>query len=497
MSGNHITEKQIRLYMKLRNDFSQEIAASKANISVSTGRRIENGRHQPKKDKRHWRTRADPLEGIWEPVVVPLLKQDSDITPVGVFDYLCEAHSDKFLTSSRRTLERRIKQWQHLHGEGQEVVFLQHHPFGQLGICDFTHVKVPVTIDGEAIKHMLFNYRLAASGWQYCQVTYGGESFAAFSDGLQNAFAKSGGVPMEVRTDSLSAAYKNNGGLDDFTQRYHELMKHYGFTATRNNTGIAHENGVIESSNRHIKAQLEQALRIRKSFDFNCRAEYESFITDLVERRNKRIATKFKQEQRQLRALPATTSVNYSIEYVRVTRTSTINVKRVMYTVPSRLVGSRLKVHIHDNYLVLFLGHEKTYELTRLYAPGSSRTRSVNYKHVIDALVKKPRAFRCSQWRDELLPNDDYATIWQYVNTTMKADDASHYMVRVLHLASKHDNEMRLGRFITNQLNAGRLPSLFDCQERFTNRAVDVPKLNVMQHELSQYNQLLQGGCHE
>jgi len=79
----------------------------------------------------------------------------------------------------------------------------------------------------------------------------------------------------------------------------------------------------------------------------------------------------------------------------------------------------------------------------------------------------------------------------------MEVGDASHYMVRVLHLASKHDNEMPLGRFIVNQLNAGRLPSLFDCQERFTDRDVDVPKLNVMQHELSQYNQLLQGGCHE
>lgn len=41
--------------MKLRKGFWQEIAASKINISVSTGRRIENGRHQPKKDKRHWR----------------------------------------------------------------------------------------------------------------------------------------------------------------------------------------------------------------------------------------------------------------------------------------------------------------------------------------------------------------------------------------------------------------------------------------------------------
>ena len=87
MSGSHITEEQIRLYMKLRKDFTQEVACSKANISVSTGRRIENGRHQFKKDKRHWRTRPDPLEAIWDSVVVPLLKQDNQITPVGVFDH--------------------------------------------------------------------------------------------------------------------------------------------------------------------------------------------------------------------------------------------------------------------------------------------------------------------------------------------------------------------------------------------------------------------------
>lgn len=497
MSGNHITEKQVRLYMKLRKDFSQEVAASKADISVSSGRRIENGRHQPKKGERYWRTRKDPLEAVWDSIVVPLLQQDTDITPVGVFDHLCEVHSDKFSTSSRRTLERRIKKWRHLHGPGQDVVFMQHHPLGQLGICDFTEVLLPVTLKGKRFRHRLFNYRLAASGWQYYQVIYGGESFAAFADGLQNAFAKSGGVPKEVRTDSLSAAYKNSGELEDFTQRYQELMAHYHFTASRNNTGVAHENGVIESSNRHVKAQLEQALRIRGSFDFTCREEYEAFVEQLPARRNKRIATAFKQEQRQLQPLPDSKSVNYAVEYVRVTRTSTITIKRVMYTVPSRLVGSRLKVHIHDDKLELFLGHERTYELARVYAPAASRQRSVNYKHVIDALVRKPRAFRCSQWRDELLPNEDYANIWQYVNATMKANDASRYMVRILHLASKQDNELPLGRFILNQLNVGRLPSLFDCQERFTTRKSEIPKLNVLQHALSQYNQLLQGGHHE
>jgi hypothetical protein len=37
----------------------------------------------------------------------------------------------------------------------------------------------------------------------------GGESYSALAEGLQNALHKSGGVPKEHRTDSLSAAYVN------------------------------------------------------------------------------------------------------------------------------------------------------------------------------------------------------------------------------------------------------------------------------------------------
>jgi len=80
------------------------------------------------------------------------------------------------------------------------------------------------------------------------------------------------------------------------------------------------------------------------------------------------------------------------------------------------------------------------------------------------------------------------------VDTTMKADDASRYIVRILHLASKLDNEMALGRFITKQLIVGRLPSLFDCQERFGAKPNDIPLVNIKQHALSQYQSLMPGG---
>jgi len=165
VSGKYITGGQIRLYMTFRKYFLQEIAAAKASISFSTAGRIDNQRHQLKQSKTHQRTRLDHLEPIWEPVVLPLLKQAPDITPIGIFDHLCEYHSDTFNSTSRRTLERRIKQWRHLQGEAKDVVFMQEHPLGKLGICDFTHIKSPVTIKSEGFKHMLFNYRLVACGW--------------------------------------------------------------------------------------------------------------------------------------------------------------------------------------------------------------------------------------------------------------------------------------------------------------------------------------------
>ena len=77
----------------------------------------------------------------------------------------------------------------------------------------------------------------------------GGESFIALAEGLQNALWTLGGVPKQHRSDSLSAAFRNLEGAteDDLTQRYQALMCHYAMIPTRNNTGVAHENGSIES----------------------------------------------------------------------------------------------------------------------------------------------------------------------------------------------------------------------------------------------------------
>lgn len=150
-----------------------------------------------------------------------------------MFDYLIEEYSDAFPAKLRRTLERRIQKWRQINGRDKEVIFRQVKQLGQLGIMDFTWADFTVTIQGVALKHRLFNYRLPASGWSYAEVVYGGESFVAVATGLQNAFTQSNGVPQEVRTDSLSAAYKNHSNEILFTERFSELSMHYSFKPSK------------------------------------------------------------------------------------------------------------------------------------------------------------------------------------------------------------------------------------------------------------------------
>ncbi|AHI33462.1 hypothetical protein AU15_21690 [Marinobacter salarius] len=119
-------------------------------------------------------------------------------------------------------------------------------------------------------------------------------------------------MPRQLRTDSLSAAYKNRQEQEDFTERFAEFCHHYDVQATRNNRGVAHENGAIESPNNHIKQQLKQALLLRGSHDFTTLDAYEAFVQAVVTRRNSRISTAFKAEQQHLQSLPVYDSSTYS-----------------------------------------------------------------------------------------------------------------------------------------------------------------------------------------
>ncbi|MEB3352843.1 MAG: hypothetical protein VKM34_01210 [Cyanobacteriota bacterium] len=136
---------------------------------------------------------------------------------------------------------------------------------------------------GVVLEHRLFHFLLPYSGWCHVEVIHGDERFVALTEALQNAWRPASGVPAEHRTNKLSACFRNRDGSSacDYTSRYRELCPHLGVIATRNNCGIAHENGAIGGPHRHWKHRPEQLLIQRGSRDFETEAEYRQLVAQV------------------------------------------------------------------------------------------------------------------------------------------------------------------------------------------------------------------------
>ena len=482
--------------MTKRTQHTQAAAAAMAGISERTARQIDKDPRLPSqgKAKRSWRTREDPLIAVW-PRVLELLNGPAGLMAVSIFETLQDEFGEEVVPDSvRRTLERRIADWRALHGPDKEVFFPQRHDPGRQGLSDFTVAdELGVTLAGQPFPHRLYHFRLAYSGWEHAHVVLGGESFSAVAEGLQDALWKLQGVPAEHRTDSLSAAFKN---LDrdaqlDFTRRYDELSRHYGMTATRNNPGVAHENGSIESPNGHLKRRLGQALLQRGSLDFGCLADYRRFVALVCDRHNARRRALVATEREKLAELPKRRTTDFTTVTAPVTRNSTISVDRVLYTVPPRLIGRKLEIHLFDDRLECFLGPTAVVTLARRRADRAHRGHAIDYRHVIGTLKKKPQALRHLVYRDELFPRAAYARTWQAVDAALPARQACRVMVGLLELAATGACEAALADRLDAILDAGQVPDLLALKDEFAPKTQQVADVTIPAPDLSAYNHLL------
>jgi hypothetical protein len=496
VSGKYINSKQIQLYMDERDAGNRQItAAAKAGFSVRTAGRIDAKTHRPQQGKeRDWRTRHDPLVEVWESELQPLLQREPRLEAMTLYEYLQEHYPGQYQTVLR-TVQRRVSEWKAQHGNAPPVMFELRHSPGEMGFSDFTELSgVTITIGDKPFEHLLYHYRLGYSGWQYVQIIQGGESFVALSQGLQNALWASGGVPKIHRTDSLTAAFSNSGGKHKLTQRYEALCSHYQMRSSRNNTGIAHENGAIESSHGYFKRRLKQQLFLRGSFEFESISAYGEFITQVIAHLNGKCSQKFTEEQAHLQLLPKYRTADYDILSVRVSCRSSVDVKAVLYTVPERLIGRQLTVHLYHDRLVGFLGQQQVVELPRLSAPAGHhgrRPRVVNYRHIIAGLRQKPRALLYCAWQSEILPNDEYRQLWQQMLATFERDSAARVMVEALYIAATQDKEAAVAQYLQAQLATQTL-SLSGLQRHFQLLQVpEPPEIAAVQHPLSNYDLLL------
>lgn len=497
MPGKWITKRQVKLYMQSRKaGLTQTVSAAKANISERSGRSIEHGdRQEPGQKRSSIKTRPDPFKSVWKNELVLMLERLPMLQPITLLEYLQEKYVDErgiphYPDKLLRTLQRRVKLWKATEGPRKEVMFRQEHLPGRLGLSDFTHPKeIVVALRGQPLQHLFYHFRLAFSHWSHVKVILGGESYPALAEGLQKALWRLGGSPQEHRTDSLSAAFKNldTDAKQDLTARYEQLCQHYQMQPSRNNPGVKHENGSVESPHGHIKRRIKQALLLRGSCDFESLEAYQDFIDGVVNQHNRRYATALSVEQEYLSTLPAHKTLDYTEVCATVSSSSTIDVKRVTYTVPSQLQQEVLRVRLYHDRLICYLGAKQVCTLSRVYpATKVTRGRQIDYRHVIHSLVKKPQAFRYSRLRDDLLPTPTYQEIWSYVNEKMARQQACKFIVGLLYLAATEDCEQALGESVMRYITLKKPLKLVYFQNKFKSEVV-VPELSVVQHILVSY----------
>ena len=451
-----VTDGQVRrLLRELDSGTCLASSARRTGMSDKTAREYRDHRKLPSARKkssvpRTYRTRPDPFAAVW-PTVEERLKAEPRLLAKTLFDWLRREHPGQFFDSHRRTFERRVRQWRATHGPGKSIMFRQVHDAGDLAASDFTHMNaLGVIIAGQRFDHMVYHFVLTYSNWESVTVCPS-ESFEALSDGLQNALWELGGVPRRHRSDSLTAAVNNHSESREFQTRYRDLLTHYGLSGQRINVRQAHENGDAESSHGHFKTAVDQALLLRGSREFSSREEYASFLQGLVNVRNAGRQDRFAEELAALKDLPETRLSSCLKVPCRVDSGSLMHIHRNVYSVHSRMIGEKVEARLFANRVEVWYADHLVDTLPRLVGRDQ---HAVNYRHVIDSLIRKPGAFAQYAYRDDLFPTTRFRLAYdRFCEGNNERTGAKDYL-KILHHAA-HTSEIAIDDALRVMLASG------------------------------------------
>jgi len=436
-----VTDQQVkRLFRMIQRDSTFALAASRAGLDPKTARKYRRARRLPSEMKveHDWRTRPDPFEEVWEEVEA-ILQESATLEAKTLFEYLQRQYPGRFQDGQLRTLQRRVKIWRALKGPGREVFFPQRHSPGAQAQSDFTDLsKLKITLDGAPFPHLLYHFVLTYSNWESGTICFG-ESFESLSEGVQNALWELGGTPKIHQTDRLSAAVNNLSSKEEFTASYTRLLKHYGLKGRKTQAAHPNENGDVEQSHHRLHRALEQELLLRGSRDFPDRGEYEAFLRDLFRRRNAGRRERLQEELQTLRELPAGRLDTAKRVRVRVGPSSAVHVQHNTYSVPSRLIGESVEIRFYAERLEVWYAQRCIEQLPRLRGEGRAR---INYRHIIDWLVRKPGAFANYRYREELFPSSTFRIAYDALRAKGEKKGSKAYL-QLLELAAK-ESESRV-----------------------------------------------------
>ena len=487
-----VQDRQVRkLYMLKTREETLEAAAIKSGMDEKTARKYLRSGKLPSQSKipHTWKTRKDPFAEVWEDVRKSLGKAPG-LEAKTIFEDLQRTYEGVFADGQLRTLQRKVKRWRALEGPGQETFFPQIHEPGDLGEMDFTSMNgLRITLGGLQFDHLVFHFVLTYSNWDTGTICFS-ESFESLSSGLQNALWELGGVPRKIRTDQLSAAVHQECREEEFTPRYRALLRHYGTEGAKIRAHEAHENGDVEQGHNQFKRAVDQELLLRGSRDFSSREEYAAFLRMIFARGNRGRQARLEEELRVLRRLPERRLDDFREIKVRVGPSSTIRAAHNTYSVSSRLIGEVVTVRLSGESLGILYGQTEVARIPRLRGENGHK---INYRHIIDGLVRKPGAFEHYRYREDLFPTTRFRMAYDVLKETTPSRAVKDYL-EILHLAA-HESETQVD---------DALRALFDAEAEISadvvkmilaskTPAIEATQVEVHQIPLQSYDELL--GC--
>ena len=485
-----ITEKQCRV---LRKEYARtqnmSVSAMKAGVDRKTARKYLNNQQTPAEQRQahDWRTRPDPLEKVWSQAEA-MLAEAPELEAKALFEHLMEVPGSELKEAHLRTFQRRVQRWRGTHGPEKDVMFDQRRQPGDLLQVDWTHPgDLEVSVQGQPLDHVLCHGVLAYSNWQWairCQ----SESFLSLMAALQACFGRLGKVPRYVSTDNSSAAtHEIVGGKRGYNSNYLEVCTHFDFEPITINVGCPHEHGDVESANRHLKRPLDQHLLLRGSRDFESAPAYEQFVAGVLEKANGRRAALLEKELAVMRPVPGSWLAEYRELRVRVSSQSTIRVRNVSYSVPSRLIGHEVRVEQYEAELKVYLGREPVVTLPRR---RGDRGAVIDFRHVVGPLLRKPGAFANYQHREQLYPSAGYRAAHDRLVADHGARQGVVEYLQVLRVAAEHGVEPVATRLAHWMSQPGKWTALALARELSPRRGevIDTPELVP---EFGSYDELL------
>ena len=300
---------------------------------------------------------------------------------------------------------------------------------GDLAEVDFFEVLVDV--NGTRRKAWLFLMRLMYSGRDFAWI-YERQDQISFLDGHVRAFAHFDGVPARVAYDNLRAAVVRIlvGGARTLTPRFTALASHYLLEACFCRPGEGHDKGGVESRGKAVRQQALVPIPVGATLaviNTALLAQMDARLETTRDAAGQTIGARFAEEQRACRPTPVPFAPE-ATTFVTVSPRALVRLEGAYYSVPCRWAGLDLLVRTGAT-TVTIIGRDGTRILHPRLRFGQ---RSIDYRHYLSELARKPQAVR--QVLPELLRDlgDPFPAIWDQLHAAHGPREAARLFAKVL-----------------------------------------------------------------